>query len=415
MKSKSKSIIKFGLFSLIQLITQLLGLLTNIIITNKVSVEEYGIYSIILVFIGLIMTIGFSWTSSMVSFYGSKEIVINGNMSRTLKGRNVLLLISTSLTFLVFLLAHDAINSFIGYEFSLLIFFWVVIKALHEYLAYYFIAREKKIISSTVGLVVRASTVITLLVLNVDLKFVLIISILCEILALISIIFVDKDDFKSTRLDKPYFKEISAFALWQLIGSVAIYIINFSNNFFIKHFHSSFEVGLFNSAFILFNGLFIFSNVISSFYVATVSRYFQESNVESIRYFFYRIRLLLFGLALIGHVILFIFSEAIIHFMFPIDYIGAVPVLKYLLVASLCRYWSVFYMLYLNINKMHHIQQYLNVITAIVIVLLNLFLIPSYGVVGAAIATSSTILLQTIISSLICEPRIKYYVVMRGS
>ncbi|MES1038117.1 lipopolysaccharide biosynthesis protein [Peribacillus simplex] len=407
--NKLKSIFKFGLFTIISLLVQLLGMITNLIIARNVSVSDFGTYTVILTVIGLVSTLAFSWSSSVVSFYGSKEISKEGNMRKTIKSRNIILAISFSITGIAFLLFSRQINEYIGYEYSILIFIWVLIKAINEYITYYFIAREKKIISSSVSLIGRLSSVVLLLVLEYNLTELLLISIFCEVLTFITIKFIDKNDFKETKLNKEYFTEILSFSLWQLSGTVSIFVINSASILVINHFYSKEEVGLFNAAFKIFAGIFMLANVITSYYVASLTRHFQNEDKKSVKKFFINIRFTLITIVALGHILLFIFAEYIFLRLYTVDYTSSIPVFQVLLLASLCRFWTVFHMLYFNINKMYKFQQILNIFNALLNISLCIILVPKMGIVGGAIAITSSTLLIAIISSLICEPKIYNY------
>ena len=50
-----------------------LSLVTNIFIVRKLTVNDYGIFSVAFMFIGLITTFGFSWSSSSILYYGGRE------------------------------------------------------------------------------------------------------------------------------------------------------------------------------------------------------------------------------------------------------------------------------------------------------------------------------------------------------
>ncbi len=394
---------------MISLLVQILGMFTNIIIARKISISDFGTYTIILTVIGLVSTFSFSWSSSMVSFYGSKEISKEGNMRKTIQSRNIILFISFFITGVVFFVFSRQINEYVGKEFSSLLFLWVVIKAVNEYIAYYFIAREKKIISSTVGLVGRVVTVVLLLTLEYDLNELLLMLMVCELLTFGTIKFINKNDFKYTKFNKEYFKEVLSFSLWQLSGTVSIYIINSASLLVINHFYSKADVGIFNAAFKIFAGIFIMSNIITSYYVATLTRYFQNENKKQIKKFYINIRIGLFVLVLLVHLVLFIFADDIFSILYKNEYQSSVQVFQILLVASLCRYWTVFQVLYFNINKMYKFQQMLNISNAVLNILLCIILVPKVGIMGGAFATTFSALLIAIISSIICEPKIYKY------
>ncbi|MBT2738387.1 lipopolysaccharide biosynthesis protein [Bacillus sp. ISL-7] len=409
-RMKLGSIWNFGLFSILQLSIQGLNLVINILLTRKISVHEFGTYSIILTILGIVSTLGFSWSASILTFHGSKEIADQGNMRKTIQARNLLLLISVTITSILFVIFNRQINDYVGYSYSLLIFVWVIVRGIQENFSFYFIAREKKIVSSLLGFLPKIITVLALLVANVDLLDVLYISVASEALSLILLVYINKEDFRKADLDKEYFLEVLKFGLWQLFGSMAIYVTNFGDNFVIKYFLNSKEVGIYNAAYKLFAGIYLMSNIISSFFVAKIVKYFQSNDKRKVKEFFFNTRILFFSIIVLVHIICILLAKPIFIFVYPNEYMESVKIFQVLLIASICRYWTVFEMLYFNINKMYHVQQILNILSAGLNILLDIVLVPIYGILGAAIATTVSIVLVSIISFWICEPKILKFV-----
>ena len=74
-----KERINFIFFSLLKVLVMVLSLVTNIFIVRKLAVDNYGIFSVASMFIGLVTTFGFSWSSSSILFYGSREKAKTGS------------------------------------------------------------------------------------------------------------------------------------------------------------------------------------------------------------------------------------------------------------------------------------------------------------------------------------------------
>ncbi len=73
----------FIIFSFLRVIIIFLSLVTNIYIVRKLTINDYGIFSVALMFIGLITTFGFSWSSSSILYFGSRDKAKNGNLNKT--------------------------------------------------------------------------------------------------------------------------------------------------------------------------------------------------------------------------------------------------------------------------------------------------------------------------------------------
>ena len=116
----------------------LLSFITNIVIVRKLSVDDFGIFSIAFMFIGLVTTFGFSWSSSSILYYGSKEKAKYGNINKTFWARNLIIFFSLIITTILFFLFSQQINEYIGINVSYLILIWLYVSVVEDYLSQYF-------------------------------------------------------------------------------------------------------------------------------------------------------------------------------------------------------------------------------------------------------------------------------------
>ena len=64
---------KFITYAMLKVLIMVLSLITNIFIVRKLSINDFGIFSVALMFIGLVTTFGFKLSSSSILYYGSRE------------------------------------------------------------------------------------------------------------------------------------------------------------------------------------------------------------------------------------------------------------------------------------------------------------------------------------------------------
>ena len=62
----------FILFAALRVLVMIMSLITNIFIVRKLSVMTME-FSVALMFVGLVTTFGFNWSSSSILYYGSRE------------------------------------------------------------------------------------------------------------------------------------------------------------------------------------------------------------------------------------------------------------------------------------------------------------------------------------------------------
>ena len=117
----------FIIYVSLRVLVMALSLITNIFIVRKLTVNDFGVFSVALMFIGLITTFGFSWSSSSILYFGSREKLRKGNLNQTFWTRNVIIGTSLIITTTLFIIFRNQINSYIGLEVSFLILLWLYV------------------------------------------------------------------------------------------------------------------------------------------------------------------------------------------------------------------------------------------------------------------------------------------------
>lgn len=397
---------KFIVYSLLKVLIMVLGLITNVFIVRKISVNDYGIFSVALMFIGLITTFGFSWSSSSILYFGSREKAKTGSMNKTFWARNIIIAVSLILTTILFVLFRDQINSYIGINVAFLVLIWLYVSIVEDYLSQYFLAVKKQLMSSMLSITAKIIYLFLLIIFNFDIKTLIILNIVSHATVLLYVFGINKEDLGKFELDKEWFKEILNFSLWQLFGFSGLYLINFGDTAVIKHYMTTQDVGIYNVAYKLFNTIATFAFVISSYYASSVSHYFTNKERNKIRSFFYKERFLIFGLSIVAHLIVVLFSKQIITTLYGNEYIESVSIFNVLMLGSLARYLAVFYTLYYNSSGKHKVLQYINIFRALFNIILDVVFIQLFGLIGPAIATTIALITTFLYSVYYCEKRI---------
>jgi O-antigen/teichoic acid export membrane protein len=385
----------------------ILGLVSNIIIVRKLSVNDFGIFSIVFMLIGLITTFGFSWSSSSILYYGSKEKTKYGSINKTFWARNIIIFLSLIISTILFALFRRQINDYIGINVSFLILIWLYISVAEDYLSQYFLAVKNQLLSGMLSITAKIIYLVLILFLSFDVRTLIILNIISHTTVLLYIFKLNKKDIGMFEFDKSWFREVLNFSLWQLFGFSGLYLINFGDTAVIKYFMTTEDVGIYNAAYKLFSNIASFSFVISSYYASNISQYFENYNYKKIKQFYHRERYYILLISVVTHIIVMIFSKSIIVTLYGDKYTQSVVIFNILMVGSMFSYSSVFYMLYYNTNKKYKIQQTLNLFQAILNVVLSVLLIKRLGLLGPAIATITSIVTTTIYSILYCEKRIQ--------
>jgi O-antigen/teichoic acid export membrane protein len=391
-----------------------LGLITNIFIVRKLSIEEYGVFSVILLVIGFITTFGFSWSSSSILYFGSREKVEYGNINKTFWARNIIIFISLIITTLGFVVFRKEISDYIGFDETLLLLLWLYVSVAEDFLSQYFLAVKKQIMSSMLSITAKLIYIGLVLLFTFDVKTLIILNIISNASVIFYFFGMKRDDIGKFEFDKLWFKKVLNFSVWQLFGFSGIYLINFGDIAVIKHYMTLEDVGIYSAAYKLFGAVASFAFVISSYYASNISFFFTNNDTNKIKDFYYKERLIIITICSIGHLLVILFSKPLILILFGEQYLESVKVFNILMIGSVFRYITIFYMLYYNSTGKHSLQQIINILVAVSNILLDIFLINIFGLVGPAIATTITMILGFVFSFFYCERRIKKFSLGRG-
>ena len=381
----------FILYTTIKLFSLVIGFITSIIIVRGLTVVNYGFFSLSLMFVGLITTLGFSWSSSSIIYFGSKEKIDYGNMNKTFWARNIIIFISLIITTLLFVIFSKEINNYIGLELSFLILLWLYVSVFEDYLTKYFLATNNQMFAGFLSLTAKINYLILVLAFDFDVKYLIIMNIISHLSVIVYLFKVDKTNIGKFEFDKEWFLKVFNFSIWQLFGFSGLYLINFGDTFIINQFMTIEDVGTYNVAYKLFNTIASFAFVLSGFFAPLVVKAMAIKDSNKIKNIFYKERYLIFFTSLFGHIILIVFAQPIIETLYGTNYGSSVEIFQILMFGSIIRYYTVFYMIFYNAKSMHKKLQYLNIIRALLNLILDVILINLFGLIGPAIATSMAI------------------------
>lgn len=398
---------KFILFSTVKLTVVGLGLITNIFIARKFSVYGFGVYNLAIMLVGLAASLAFNWSSSSLLYYGSKERNATGTLNKTFWSRNIILFFSIAAVTLVFIIFRTRINAYVENDIAFLILIWIYIRVLEDYLSNYFLTIGKQELAMYMDFTARSIFLMLVLMLTFDVRTLIVLNILSDATVIFYLIKINRKDLGRYQFDRTVFNEVLSFSLWQFFGFASLYIINFGDNIVIKHFMTIEDVGLYNAAYKIFNGISSLSYIIASFYGASIAIAVEGRDSKQLNGFFYSERWFILTLVFVLHLVLLIFSKQIIIILYGEVYEQAVILLRVLLPGSLLRYVAVFQMIYFNSAKQYQIQQSLNILRAVLNIAFDLLLIKNLGLLGPAVATTLAVIITLTVSTVYSETKIR--------
>lgn len=378
-------------------------------IVRKITVADFGVYSIVLTVMGFLITFGFSWSSSAITYIGAREKVREGKINKTFWSRTYITIVSFLMITISFFIFREKIENYIGLKINSILLIWLVIKIGIDNLNTYFLAIKEQVTSALVLVFGKSLFLISVIILNYSLIDLIILSIVSDAIGLVYCIKINKKDIGRPRFDKENFKEVLNFGLWQLFGFSGLYLINFGDNFIIRYYLTLEDVAIYNAAYGLFNGIASLSFIISSYYAPIIIPILEKKEKKELKLFFYKERFFLIIMILIPHLILVFYSNEVILLIYGTYYSEAGKIFLVLIICSFIRYATVFNILIYNGLKKYKVGQLFNILRAILNVIFSIIFVKKYGVIGAAFGTLLAIIVTRIMGTIYSEGLLKEY------
>lgn len=191
------------------------------------------------------------------------------------------------------------------------------------------------------------------------------------------------------RFDIRLIRRIQLEALPVGIFLLALNLYSYIDTIMLSAFRSYGEVGWYNAAYKLYEGTAIFPAILCAVVAPRLSRYFikdrdshRDLTLRSIKYMFIiALPIVVFGMIMAGHFIQLLFGP---------EYLPSVRAFQVLLIGIIFVFQSwLFNTLMISINRQKSLLHAILIGLGINVVL-NLILIPQYGILGASIATVSS-------------------------
>lgn len=213
---------------------------------------------------------------------------------------------------------------------------------------------------------------------------------------LISLYYVFPIKYKKT-INKIKIKTLLSFSMPMMISSSMIYIIFSIDILMLGFFDTSENVGIYRIVSQIASLITIFVIVFGTVIGPKISKLYSENKEEDLKLLIKNSSKLIFYITLPIFIIVLTFSNKILFF-FGASYLKGYNAL---ILLTICQFFfAITGFVDLILNMTGH-QKYFGKITTITAILnlgLNFYLIPKYGMLGAAIATGSSIVITNILA-----------------
>lgn len=375
-------------------------------LTAKLTVSEYGTYSLVLSVAGLISLLGISWTASSIVYVGLIEYKEGGSFKKTLSARAIVVGIFSVPIILLLIIFQKKIINYLSIDVTFILIIYYLLSFFTTTITNYLLAIKKQL-HLTVLEIMGSMVLLVLLLLNtITVYKALIFNIVGQSTLVLGILLFKNDDIFGLELDQHYFKKVLSFSFAQLLGFLGGYIINYGGNIIINFYLSKEELGIYNLSFRLFTNISSLILLVNTFYASFVVSIITEKNKSAIKHFYYRTRPVLVIIFLLGTISCFLLGPKVILLIFKEKYQLAIKPFLILILANLPLSIEVFYISVYNTLNKHLVLQIITITQAALALVLMLTLVPVKGVNGAVVSVVLAYYVKTIFSYLYLEKRI---------
>jgi O-antigen/teichoic acid export membrane protein len=262
--------------------------------------------------------------------------------------------------------------------------------ALKSFLSNLFMAMNQRIKNSLVELVFGLFTLGIVFALywmgRINLRTVFLVYFMSALF--VSVIFIKTIDFSQLRpfsIDKRLLKDMFNFTRWVMLGSAAVYFINWGDCLVLRLLRPFGDTGVYNLGYQIFKGIAAFTFIVSAYFLPFVSQHIENSTKMKEYLFNKRPKIFLLGLVTIG--LLFVIAPHIFKLIYGNVFQGSIMVLRVLFIGSVLILYSIFYDPILHSLKKFKFTQTVNALQVLLNLLLDFWFVSRIGMIGAAVAT----------------------------
>ncbi len=391
-KKEIKQGTQFISFLVLQAIGQIVIMAIPLLLAEILNTEAFGLYSYseFVLFLGLSFFVLTPRTALVV--YGNQEFPQTGGIHKTTLALMLFAAIALSATILIFILLKNQICRFTMLSsgqviYLLLAFIGWMLKDFFATLQYCMNRRHTAAFTdllfglTALSLVIFLCTTERLNLKNIFISY-FIAGVIC---CIVSFFIIDIKKIFPLQPDKKWLKDISIYALWNFLGVMSVYLINWGGLAFLRYSNSTADAAVYNISYKFFKGFVILVYMIPAYFLPHISANIDKAGTIEGLLKHKRPRIMLLGG--IGIVIAYFMMPFVLKLLYAEKFLSAVPVINLLLAATVLLLYSTFYLTILTAAKAYKFLQFANISQATINIGLNFILIPQFGIIGAAWAT----------------------------
>ena len=194
---------------------------------------------------------------------------------------------------------------------------------------------------------------------------------------------------QSIKIDEDnFYGKILKFSIWFVLTPVVFELLRYTDRLMLNYFMGLKEVGVYSVATNVTQIVFMFGMMTANVLLPNVGKAWEnQEKIKTMMILNLSTKMVIF-LLLGCSVVIVLFKKQIILVLYGNNYIETLPIISMLLVFWLfnCIVWIIG--MYPGLIEKTHLQMYAALPGLVLNIVLNYILIPAYGLIGAAIATS---------------------------
>ena len=379
-------------FASLQAVGQVLTMAVPLLIAKTLTPDAFGRYSFSEIILFFCSTLFFTSAKTAIVVTANQELVQTGKICKTFAAHLLFLIAAICGTFLLLIIFQKPLRHFAAINASELLWLGMAVVGwvMKDFLATLQLSMNQKLRSAFTEIAFGTLSLIALAYFwatdAVTLKNVFISYGVAGILTvLIALGILNYRKMLPLVFDRQWVRQIATFALWTCAGTMAVYFINWGGLLVMRKFSSFADAGTYNLAYKFFKGFMAMVYIFPAYFLPTVSAHINNS--AAIRTFLNhkRPRIMAFGIVCL--VFAYFLIPYAMNILYENKFPSAVPVARLLLIAATVFLYTTFHATIVNAAKAYKFTQFAYISQVVINMILNIVLIPSMGMYGAAIAT----------------------------
>ena len=401
-----------GIIFLGQVIGTIFGLISMMLVARFYSTGEYGLYSLGLLVISLFLRFAFLGIGEgcprYISYYRGKgnEEKVKGTITSSLI---IVSISSTIIAISLFFLSDFIANQIFGIEelstiikiFVIGLPFWAIIQLIISIFRGFESVKENVYFSNFSLQLLKVPFFALVIFLGLSFNYIIVVYTLSILITFFAAIFylVKKLPESVKKIKKTSFetKILLSFSLPLVFSEIGVYLLSGADKVMLGILITEVEVGLYNAAAPLAQYLKFFLTATTFIFQPIVARLLAENRMDELKRNYQILTKWLFTVTFPFIIILLLFPETVISIIFGEKYILASTALQLLVIAYFIHLFfgpAGATIATLGRTKM---LMFFTFAVALINIALNYFLIPLFGINGAALSTLAAIITQTLI------------------